>query len=504
MKNVLLKKALSTLVISTGILLSCSALAQEGEEAQLIDNAEALALDAKYYSAMYGVSEIEAMRRLLIMHGSQEEIEALELEYDDKLAGLYFDNGPEFSVNLLLTDDQVPTDKKLLRKARKDARKDERKAERQAQRKAERQAARKAERQARRNSKFSVTDAEVDQAIALIEQPTEFKVKFKGKARGTKRSQTQKLSQKSEQINQSIPGLVGTYYSQREGIFVIQVNKDDAQSAGLNEEKIQAVATGILNSPVRIELVKGSISIESMKGGVSLTDSAGRGMCTAGYVVKDRTTNEVGVVTAGHCSSVQYTYADKDGSKFLLARKKRQMDAKNDMSFYVPVTKQTAIPNFYADGSTTSRKLTGFTSQTSTKEKTSSQPGSFICHYGQTTDIQSCGEVVDKTYAPNIVNSAGDPVGCGVNPTPLVKCGNNFVLVEPKYVNGQNDLRCLGGDSGGPWFAYGNAYGIHKAGIHPRNDDPTTTIDDRDVCLGAVYTPIARINDMDLTLYYGY
>lgn len=492
MANVLLKKALSSFVISTGILLSCSALAQEGEEAQLIDNAEALALDAKYYSAMYGVSEKEAMRRLLIMHGSQEEIEALELEYDDKLAGLYFDNGPEFSVNLLLTDDQVPADKKLLRKARKD------------ERKADRQAARKEERKARRNSKFTVTDADIDQAVALIEQPTEFKVKFKGKAKGTKRIQIQKLSQKSEQIDKSIPGLVGTYYSQREGIFVIQVNKDDAQSVGMNEEKLRAVATGILNSPVRIELVEGKNSVESMKGGVSLTNSQGDGMCTAGFVVKDRTTNEVGIVTAGHCSLSQYTYADKDGTKFLLNLKRRQMNGKNDMSFYVPSTKQAAIPNFYVDGSTVSRKLTGFTSQTSTEEKTSSQPGSFICHYGQTTDIQSCGEVVDKTYKPNIVDRNGNSVGCGFTSTPFVPCGDNFVLVEPKYVAGQNDLRCLGGDSGGPWFAYGNAYGIHKGGRHPQKDDPTTTIDDRKVCLGAIYTPIARINDMDLTLYYGY
>ena len=62
----------------------------------------------------------------------------------------------------------------------------------------------------------------------------------------------------------------------------------------------------------------------------------------------------------------------------------------------------------------------------------------------------------------------------------------------------------MGGDSGGPWFAYGNAYGIHKGWRHPQKDDPSTTIDDRKVCLGAIYTPIARINDMDLTLYYGY
>ena len=471
------KKFLSVAMVSMAFLYSHSSLAQD-YNSELIEDAESLALDAKHYSEIYGVSEAEAMKRLLIMHGSQEEIASLELEYGNELAGLYFDNGEEFSVNVLLTSDNPPRNKTLTRQARKEARAEAK--------------------QARKNSKFSVSESDIDKAIEAIEQPTEVKVKFKGNAKNTKRKQVNRLEEKNKEITDNIEGLVGSYYSQREGIIVIQVNEDEVKNSNYTQEDIQKTATQILGLPVRVELTKGQAYVHSMKGGSSLRNSSGRGMCTTGLVVKDRTTGEVGIVTAGHCSDSQYTYTDKDGSKFLLKVKKRQLDSKNDMAFYVPTTKQTAEPKFYADGSSVARKLTGFVSVSSTREKTSSQPGSFICHYGQTTDMQSCGEVVDKTYAPNI------PTGCGAKGSSFVACGNNFVLVEPKWVKGQNDLKCLRGDSGGPWFAYGNAYGIHKGGIHPKYDDPTTTIDDRDVCLGAFYTPIARINDMDLTLFYGY
>lgn len=487
MENVLLRKALSSFVISTGILLSCPALAQEGEEAQLIDNAEALALDAKYYSAMYGVSEMEAMRRLLIMHGSQEEIESLQSEYDGKLAGLYFDNGPEFSVNLLLTDDQVPVDKKLLRKARKD----ERKAERQAQRKTDRQTARKEERKAQRNGKFSVTDAEVDQAIALIEQPTEVKVKFKGKAKDTKKNKLRKLEQKNGQLVEKITGLMGSAYSEREGIFIIDVNKSMSEDAGLTTEKITEIATETLDSSVRINLVEGVATDQSFRGGSSLKTANGvDALCTSGFTVKDRTTGKVGIVTAGHCDSAVITYTDKDGSRFQMNRVKRQMNEKNDMAFYT-ANGQVGSPTFYPDSSSVPRKLIGWKSVSQTEQSSFLKEGSFVCTYGQTTAQQSCGEVTSVAFTPDPYKN-GRRAGCGPVGSPFIECGPNFVKVEPKVKAGQPYLRCEGGDSGGPWFAYGNAYGIHKGGL-VRNGN----------CEYAYYTPIIRINDLDLTLYYG-
>ena len=42
--------------------------------------AEALAIDAKYYAESYGVSEDEAMRRILIMHDSSDQIKQFAKE----------------------------------------------------------------------------------------------------------------------------------------------------------------------------------------------------------------------------------------------------------------------------------------------------------------------------------------------------------------------------------------------------------------------------------------
>ena len=66
--------------LSLALLLSLtvsSAWASDADTTPLTD-AEALAVDAKYYAQTYGVSEDEAMRRILIMSDSFEEIARLK------------------------------------------------------------------------------------------------------------------------------------------------------------------------------------------------------------------------------------------------------------------------------------------------------------------------------------------------------------------------------------------------------------------------------------------
>ena len=472
------KKTLFNIAMSTTILFSCSVLAEEATEEVLMDKAEALALDAKYYSAMYNVDQAEAMRRLLIMHGTQDEIDSVEKEFEGQLAGIYFDNGPDFGLKVVLTGDEAPQDPKLLRQARKA----DRKAERQAQR------------QARRNEKFDINDADVEKAAQLIEQPTEFKVKFKAKAKAkqNKREQRRKLEQSYKEINESIVGVVGTYFSDEDNLFVVQVNESIAKNAGLTNDKLAQIATSIVKSPARVDFVDGSLTEQSFKGGSSLRTADGsRALCTSGFTVKDRSNGRLGIITAAHCEAPIITYTDKDGSNFQMSRMKYEKSGKNDMAFYS--ANQTASPSFYADSSNKPRALVGWKSVSETEQKGSLVTGSFICHYGQTTAVQSCGEVVDKNYTPRISNAAGTDIGCGSPNGSYVACGPNFVQVKPKVKAGQETLQCDGGDSGGPWFAYGNAYGIHKAGSDDSNGN----------CAFAVYTPIIRINDLDLTLYYG-
>ncbi|MDQ3525911.1 MAG: S1 family peptidase, partial [Chloroflexota bacterium] len=69
------------------------------------------------------------------------------------------------------------------------------------------------------------------------------------------------------------------------------------------------------------------------------------------------------------------------------------------------------------------------------------------CHRGATTGT-SCGTIESITHDPGSL--------CGPNRNG--ECASTWVRVT-----GPN-LACSGGDSGGPWFNGGTAYGIHKSG----------------------------------------
>jgi hypothetical protein len=80
----------------------------------------------------------------------------------------------------------------------------------------------------------------------------------------------------------------------------------------------------------------------------------------------------------------------------------------------------------------------------------------YVCHYGISTG-RSCGIIDDVHFDPGDI--------CG--PTGSNPCYSSWVkVVEP--VNGY--LVCNVGDSGGPWFNGGVAYGMQQAGKAPLPD----------------------------------
>ncbi|QMT31491.1 S1 family peptidase [Alysiella filiformis] len=497
-ENFKFKKLFPCAAIISALFVSPVSLANE-TESETMTQAEALAIDAKHYAAAYGVDETEAMRRLLIMHGSTEEIEALEKTYQDRLAGVYFDNGANFGLNFVLTGDETPQERKLIRKAQKAERKAEKQAAKEEKKAAKQQAKdekkqQKADQKMQKHyAKWGITEVDVNKAISMIEQPTEAKVKFRAKAKDKREKQVEKLGKNLDKLNKQIGNLVGTYFDVRDEKFVIQINEKDNAKFGLTAEKVNQIATTILNEPVKVENVPAYFTNQSIKGGTSLQGNLG--ICTSGFVVKDRTTGQIGIVTAGHCSKHStFTYTDRDGTIVQMKLVRSEESEKSDMAFYVPVTTTKASPSFYPDSGNKPRNLVGWKSVSATNEKGFLTTGSFLCMYGQTTGVQSCGEVVDKNFAPRTFNANGQEVGCGKAGQPFIACGKNFVLIQPKEKSGQAGLKCAAGDSGGPWFAYGNAYGIYKGGV---------PIDENGYCSHAVYTPIIRINDLDLTLYYG-
>ena len=80
---------------------------------------------------------------------------------------------------------------------------------------------------------------------------------------------------------------------------------------------------------------------------------------------------------------------------------------------------------------------------------------SYACHTGKNTGT-TCGTVTDISYRP--VHSDACKYGSSAGRT--ISCSSVFVRVE-----GPSLYSCKG-DSGGPWFNQGTAYGIHMGDIH--------------------------------------
>jgi hypothetical protein len=71
---------------------------QQSDEGAVLDDAEALAIDAKLYAAEFGVPFDEAVERLTIMIYGMDAVSQAAAEGND-LAGRYFDNeAPEFGL----------------------------------------------------------------------------------------------------------------------------------------------------------------------------------------------------------------------------------------------------------------------------------------------------------------------------------------------------------------------------------------------------------------------
>lgn len=95
----------ASLRFSTFLLcfLSSISIASEdgGESPMLLE--EVIALEAKAYAETYNVSEDEAVRRLALMHDSSVALANISTEVGDELGGIYFDNGPDFSLTINTT-----------------------------------------------------------------------------------------------------------------------------------------------------------------------------------------------------------------------------------------------------------------------------------------------------------------------------------------------------------------------------------------------------------------
>jgi hypothetical protein len=230
-----------------------------------------------------------------------------------------------------------------------------------------------------------------------------------------------------------LPGARGAGYDQRTGEVVLLVTPADAARIGV--DAIRARAEQVGGVPVRVvvnALLESDMSVDGgglVEGLNLLTNRQNR--CTSGFVVTNGEINAI--TTAAHCPD-QLTYVDRDGnSSPVLPMIGSWGAAYRDVQ--INGTADSPRPLFYANrGAGSLRRVETWRNVASTRA------GDFVCHFGESSGY-SCATVELTDYAP-----PGDLCGGPCSPT--------WVTVKGPS--------CIRGDSGGPVFSGGIAFGIAK------------------------------------------
>ncbi len=255
---------------------------------------------------------------------------------------------------------------------------------------------------------------------------------FRTGARTTRSRAILAMRQHLIDLRTDLPGARGAGYDQRTGEVVLLVTAGDAQRFGA--DAIKNRAEQVSGVPVRIvinDLIEQNMNVDGggrVEGISSVTGR--RNLCTTGFVVTDGT--RTGIATAAHCPD-ELTYYDQDGTTIGLPFDSQDGLAYRDVQ--INVAPGAGQPFFYADrGADSLRRVTTWRNRDSTR------PGDFVCHFGQSSGY-SCAEVEFTDYAP-----------------PGTLCGGPC---QPSWVTVRGPS-CVPGDSGGPVFSGGVAFGIAK------------------------------------------
>ena len=240
-------------------------------------------------------------------------------------------------------------------------------------------------------------------------------------------------------LRADLPNARGAGYDQRTGQVVLLVTPEDAQQFGLGV--IQNRAEQVSGVPVRVVVNDLNESNMSVDGGGRVeglnAETNRRNLCTTAFVVTNGETTAIS--TAAHCPD-DLTYIDRDGTTASLPMIGSWGAAYRDVQ--INGSPNSPEPLFYSNrGAGALRRLVSWRNVASTRA------GDFVCHYGESSGY-SCSIVELTDYAP-----PGDLCGGPCSPT--------WVTVRGPT--------CVPGDSGGPVFSGGIAFGIAK-GINRKGD----------------------------------
>ena len=262
-------------------------------------------------------------------------------------------------------------------------------------------------------------------------------VVFRTGARATHEQAVAAMRKHLIDLRTELPGERGAGYDQRTGEVVLLVRSEDVERAGI--DAVRQRAEQLSGVPVRVVVNQLNEQNMGVAGGGYVTGfTDGRRLrCTSGFVVTDGSRD--GIATAAHCPD-ELTYHDDGGVDVPLAFSGQWGLAYQDVQ--INLSPQPLQPLFYSD-----RKAGALRELVSWRNSASTRAGDFVCHYGESSGY-SCAEVELTDYAP-----------------PDDLCGGPC---EPTWVTVRGPT-CIPGDSGGPVFSGGVAFGIAK-GINRTND----------------------------------
>ena len=255
---------------------------------------------------------------------------------------------------------------------------------------------------------------------------------FKTAAKATHTQAVDAMRKHLIDLRSDLPNARGAGYDQRTGEVVLLVARADADKFGL--DAIRTRAEEVSGVPVRIVINQLNETNMSVDGGGRVEglnlETNRRNLCTTAFVVTNG--EATAMTTAAHCPD-DLTYVDRDGTSVELPMIGSWGAAYRDVQ--INGSPNSPDPLFYSNrGAGTLRRLVSWRNVASTRA------GDFVCHYGESSGY-SCSTVELTDYAP-----PGDLCGGPCSPTWVTVKGPN----------------CVPGDSGGPVFSGGIAFGIAK------------------------------------------
>ena len=232
-------------------------------------------------------------------------------------------------------------------------------------------------------------------------------------------------------------------------VAVVPGGLTDTGPVAVTDEAFRAKAAevteqlrGHINVNYVVEDGRGLSVSATFKGGerMDVEFDGARADCTSGFAAKQRGTSVYGIITAAHCKGTSaMRFKSISMHNVTLVPTIRRHGPYVDAWFLrIPTGSSHRLVDDYVCRNGDSCDVSGDTSK-------GRMAGAYICHYGVNSG-HSCGTIRDINYFPT------DPTAC------YRSCRNTFV-----YVDGSNLKNC-NGDSGGPWYIGGIAYGIHNGG----------------------------------------